>query len=65
MSATTLPDAYNEFDPRQRITPEEVERLFVPRSHSPVNNIKTELLISRRPLKLLFIGHRGAGKSSE
>lgn len=65
MPATTLPDAYNEFDPRQRITPEEVDRLFVLRPHSPVARMKTQLQVSNRPLKLLFIGHGGAGKSSE
>lgn len=65
MSAKTLEDAYNALDPRQPIKPDQVNDLFVLRPHSPVENIRAQLRLSQRPQKMLFVGHRGAGKSSE
>lgn len=65
MVAQTLEDAYNVLDPRQPVRPEEVDRLFVPRPQSPVRKMATQLRVSDKPQKILFVGHRGAGKSSE
>jgi hypothetical protein len=68
MPAETLADAFNELDPLRPVTREQVDRLFVTRPHSPVKKIQAHLQItasSGRPQKLLFVGHRGAGKSSE
>lgn len=65
MPATTLEDAYNELDPRQAITYEQLTTLFVEREHSPTAEMAMQLRVSRRHVKLLFVGHRGAGKSSE
>lgn len=63
--AKTLEDAFNTLDPRQPVQPAEVPILFVTRVDTPVRKMEAQLRISRRPLKLLFVGHRGAGKSSE
>lgn len=63
--ANTLAEAFNRLNPRRPVQPEEVPYLFVQRPYSPVADIRVNLQISKRPLKLLFIGHRGAGKSSE
>ncbi len=65
MPAKTLQEAFNAFNPRQPIKPEQVKTLFVPRAHSPVEDMRTSLELTNTPQKLLFIGHRGAGKSSE
>jgi hypothetical protein len=65
MSARTLEDAYNALDPRQPVKPEQVDELFVLRPHSPVDLMGAQLQLSHRPQKMLFVGHRGAGKSSE
>ena len=65
MPAETLEDAYNALDPRRPITPEQVDRLFVTRPSSPVRKIEAQLELSDSRLKLLFVGHRGSGKSSE
>lgn len=65
MVAKTLRDAFNNFDPLRPLTPKQIPTLFVQRPHSPVKKMETHLRISDRPIKLLFVGHRGAGKSSE
>lgn len=65
MPATTLPDAFNNFDPLRPVTPEQIPTLFVQRPHSPVKFMAAHLRVSNNPIKLLFVGHRGAGKSSE
>lgn len=65
MPAETLEDAYNALDPRQPITPEQVDTLFVARPNSPIRKIEAQLELSNSRLKLLFVGHRGSGKSSE
>ena len=65
MAAQTLPDAFNALDPLRPVTPAQVGALFVSRPRSPVVKMKTHLQVSQRPSKLLFVGHRGAGKSSE
>lgn len=65
MPAKTLQSAFNAFNPRQPIKPEQVATLFVPRDHSPVQDMQISLELTDTPQKLLFIGHRGAGKSSE
>lgn len=68
MAADNLPDAFNELDPLRPVTPDQVDRLFVTRPHSPVQKMSAHLKVTAdrgRPQKLLFVGHRGAGKSSE
>lgn len=69
MAGKTLSEAFNLLDPLRPVKPEQVPQLFVPRPHSPVEKIKAHLQMTvaeaNRPQKLLFVGHRGAGKSSE
>lgn len=65
MRAETLSAAFNALNHRLAITPEQVPYLFVERPHSPVHKMRAQLSISDKPVKLLFVGHRGAGKSSE
>lgn len=65
LPAENLEDAFNALDPHRSIQPDEVDQLFVLRPYSPTKKLHTRLKISDRPQKLLFVGHRGAGKSSE
>ena len=65
MPAITLETAYNELDFNLPVTPGQIPTLFVERRMSPTQEIKADLTISRSPIKLLFVGHRGSGKSSE
>ncbi|MCC6605002.1 MAG: hypothetical protein IT327_17475 [Anaerolineae bacterium] len=68
MAAKTLPEAFSELDPHVPVKPQEVKRLFVSRPHSPVYDMQAHLQIAaltNKHQKILFVGHRGAGKSSE
>lgn len=65
MPATNLRDAMNILDPEHSLeTEEELRQYFVMRPNSPIEDIKI-LLESERPQKILFSGHRGAGKTTE
>jgi hypothetical protein len=65
MPAITLEDAYNVFDPLQPITRGQIETQFVERPLSPAHKMQADLSLTRKPIKMLFVGHRGSGKSSE
>lgn len=65
MPAITLESAYNEFDPRQPITRGQINTQFVERALAPTHKMQVDLQLTRKPIKLLFVGHRGSGKSSE
>jgi hypothetical protein len=65
MPAITLEDAYNEFDPRQPITRGQIETQFVERPFTQTAKLQALLTLTRKPTKLLFVGHRGSGKTSE
>lgn len=65
MPAITLESAYNELDFNLPVTLGQIPTLFVQRDMSPTQEIRADLTISDKPIKLLFVGHRGSGKSSE
>ncbi len=71
MQADNLLDAYNNFyyqepllwgpdPPRGRSS-----EFWVDREGNPFGELKAQLLASTDPIKLLFAGHRGSGKSTE
>jgi len=65
MSATSLEDALNLFDPQHSLAVDELDTYYVARSHAPLEPMKTYLRVNRQPVKILFSGHRGSGKSTE
>jgi hypothetical protein len=65
MPAITLEDAFNTFDPLRPITVGQIPTLFVERDYAPTQELIAALTITRKNLKILFVGHRGSGKSSE
>lgn len=65
MDASDLHQALNLFDPRRPLEMDELAAYYVQRPHAPLESMKTYLRLSRRPVKVLFSGHRGSGKSTE
>lgn len=66
MQAEDLRTALNILDPERPLsTPEELAAFFVPRPHSPLEELKILLEDTKAPQKILFTGHRGSGKSTE
>lgn len=63
--ANNLKDAFNILDPQHSISPSQVSTLFVKRPGSETITLSAQFQVSERPLKILFIGHVGSGKSSE
>jgi len=53
------------FDPKPLVAKEELDQMFIERPRSPLEMMKEYLLISPQPVKILFSGHRGSGKSTE
>lgn len=61
-----LVEALNRFDPLRPLhAGPELQSFYVARPHSPLHPLTTYLRISRVPRKILFMGHRGSGKSTE
>lgn len=63
MKALNLRDAIPLLDPSYPLSTE--TGFYVKRKRNPRNKLKTMLLDSNRPVKLLFTGFRGSGKSTE
>ena len=63
MIASTLKEAIPLLDPMHPLSKE--GGFYIKRKRNPRNRLKTLLLNSREPVKLLFTGFRGAGKSTE
>lgn len=64
--AETLRDGINILDPERALeTPDELDKFFVQRTESPIDEIEILLEDSRGPETFLFTGHRGSGKSTE
>ena len=61
----TLKAAFNLFDPRQPLENGELDAFYVARPHAPLQRLKSYLLNTDEPVKVLFSGHRGSGKSTE
>lgn len=69
MSGTSLEDVYYLFDPKKAFDTEFFQRYYVEIEHSEsnINELKTRLDLSlktREPIKILFTGHRGSGKTT-
>ena len=62
-----LKKAIDRFNPdRPLTTDEELERYYVTRLHDPLEKMKAYLQhTTQQPVKLLFSGHMGCGKSTE
>ena len=66
MKATKLTDAISIFNPREPLQGKELAEFYVDRPGNPLEAMKIYLLGLRgQPIKLLFSGHRGCGKSTE
>lgn len=63
--AENLRDAFNLLNHREPVRPEQIPFLFVKRAKTPTNALRVRLQLSKKPQKILFVGHRGSGKSSE
>jgi hypothetical protein len=64
MKAKSLSEVYDIFDPQEALIGETLKEYYV-RRESPIDRHANALRSSRRPLKYLFVGSRGNGKSTE
>ncbi len=64
MKAKSLSEVYDIFDPQEALSGEKLKEYYV-RRESPIDRHANALRSSRRPLKYLFVGSRGNGKSTE
>lgn len=68
MKARSLPEAIRVFDPREPLQGDELIEFYVDRPGAPLNEMKIYLqgmALHGEPVKLLFTGHTGSGKSTE
>lgn len=63
MKARVLSDVYDIFDPQEALSGDKLGEYYVKRE-SPVQSL-ANILSSKKPLKYLFVGSRGNGKSTE
>jgi len=64
MKAKSLSEIYDIFDPQESLSGETLKEYYV-RRESPIDRHANALRSSGRPLKYLFVGSRGNGKSTE
>lgn len=65
MKAINLQQAIRYFNPRQMLQGQYLQHWFVSRPGAPRRRLRIALQAQREPQKLLFVGHRGSGKSTE
>ncbi len=66
MKAKSLGDAITTLNPREPLRGETLNAYYVEREHNPMEQMRNYLLgLRSRPVKILFSGHRGSGKSTE
>jgi energy-coupling factor transporter ATP-binding protein EcfA2 len=65
MRANTLKQVVLNFDPREPLSGDKLASWFVARNKSPRERLKIALTIEAKPQKVLLIGHRGSGKTTE
>jgi GTPase SAR1 family protein len=63
--ATDLEQVFNYFNPHRPLTGAALTYWFVARDNSPRGLMKVDLLLRQDRQKLLLIGHRGNGKTTE
>lgn len=67
MKAQTLPEVIRYFDPMHALIGRELKEWYIDRPGNPLNHIKIYLQglgLRNEPVKLLFTGHVGSGKST-
>jgi len=65
-SASTLEQVLQFFDPRKPLFDhQDLQHWFVDRPYSPRESLRILLTTREEPQKILFVGHRGNGKSTE
>jgi hypothetical protein len=65
MQAINLEQALRFFDPKKPLSGNQLNLWFVPRAESPRRRLEIFLRNQQQPSKVLFIGHRGSGKTTE
>jgi thymidylate kinase len=65
MIATNLGQVLNVFNPQQPLEGAALEQYYVTRPNSELEPMRIYLERQREPVKVLFTGHRGSGKSTE
>lgn len=60
-----LKKALNVFDPARPLEGELLDSFYISRPHAPLKAMKAYLRANQSPVKVLFCGHRGCGKSTE
>ena len=68
MKAQTLPEVIRAFDPHQPLRGEELTTWYIDRPGNPAEEIKIYLQgvgLQDQPVRILFTGHTGSGKSTE
>lgn len=63
--ARTLREALNLFDPKVPLAGRALAQYYVERPDAPTHELKAYLEAMEEPVKVLFSGHRGSGKSTE
>jgi len=65
MKATNLADVLRYFDPKKPLTDHQLDDWFVERAGQARELLKISLTLQDELQKILFVGHRGSGKSTE
>ena len=65
MTATTISQVLSNFNPRTPLSGQSLRLWFVPRASSPRRRLEIQLRGQRAPMKVLLVGHRGSGKTTE
>lgn len=65
MTATTISQVLSNFNPRTPLSGQNLQLWFVPRDSSPRRRLEIQLRGQREPMKVLLVGHRGSGKTTE
>ncbi len=65
MKAQNLEQVVRFFDPKEALRGQHLRSWFVERAGTPRRRLKIALETQREPRKILFVGHRGTGKSTE
>jgi len=66
VKAKSLGEAIAAFNPREPLRGESLKAFYVEREHNPMERMRVYLLgLRQKPVKVLFSGHRGSGKSTE
>jgi hypothetical protein len=67
VKAQTLPEVIRAFDPMHPLVGQELQEWYIDRPGNPLERIKIYLqglALANEPVKLLFTGHVGSGKST-